>query len=138
MLVREIMGKNTEYCSPDKPITDAAKAMKKYNCGFVPVGENDRLVGSLTDRDIAVRAVATGKNPQETKIRDVMTKKVLYCYEDDDINKAAEYMCKEKIRRLIVLNKDKRMVGIVSLGDLAARSHDLSLCGHVLESVTKH
>lgn len=138
MQVREIMEKNIEYFSPDKNITDAAKAMSEHNFGFIPVGENDRLIGSLTDRDIAIRAVAEGKNPKETKIRDVMTKKVRYCFEDDDIEKAAEYMCQEKIRRLVVLNKDKRMVGIVSLSDLAARSQDLSLCGHVLESISKH
>jgi CBS domain-containing protein len=92
--------------------------MAKIDTGVLPVGENDRLVGMITDRDIAVRAIALGKGP-DTSVRDVMSADVKYCFEEDDVGEVAQKMSDIKVRRLPVLNKSKRLVGIISLGDLA-------------------
>ena len=118
MQVRDAMSDDVQIANPNQSIRDAAILMAKIDAGVLPVGENDRLVGMITDRDIAVRAIALGKGP-DTKVRDVMSADVKYCFEDDDIGEVAQNMADIKVRRLPVLNKGKRLVGIVSLGDLA-------------------
>ncbi|HEY1386242.1 MAG TPA: CBS domain-containing protein [Dongiaceae bacterium] len=117
------MSKDVRIASPGWSIRDAAKAMKEIDAGFLPVGENDRLVGMVTDRDIAIRAIADGKGP-DTKVRDVMTDEVIYCFEDDDLDSVSTRMADRKVRRLPVLNRDKRLVGVVSLGDLSQSPDD--------------
>lgn len=131
MKIKEIMSDKPHYVSPDTNLQEAAQLMRDHNFGFIPVGKDDRLIGMVTDRDIAIRAVAEGWNPQETKVSDIMTKKVLYCYEDDDLIEAAKSMRKMHVRRLIVLNKDKWMVGVISLADLASKGQDEKLCGQI-------
>jgi CBS domain-containing protein len=119
MRVSEAMTREVRVASPGQSIRDVAKIMDEINAGAVPVGENDRLVGMITDRDIAIRAVALGKGP-DTPVRDVMsTEQVLYCYEDEELDHVAKNMSEEQVRRLPVVNRDKRLVGIVSLGDVA-------------------
>ncbi|MCC6888305.1 MAG: CBS domain-containing protein [Hyphomicrobiales bacterium] len=118
MQVREVMSENVWIASPDQTIRDAASTMAQIDAGVLPVGENDRLVGMITDRDIAVRAIAQGKGPN-TPVREVMSEEVKYCFEDEDLAEVAHNMADIKVRRLPVLNRDKRLVGIVSLGDLA-------------------
>ena len=118
MKIREAMTPNPTVVSPRQPISEAAKLMSECDAGALPVGENDRLVGMITDRDIAIRAVAEGRGP-ETPVRDVMSNEVLYCYEDEDIAQVAENMGEQQVRRLPVLDRDKRLVGIVSIGDLS-------------------
>jgi CBS domain-containing protein len=118
MQVHQAMTSDVKILDPKQTIRDAAAAMAAIDAGVVPVGENDRLVGMITDRDIVIRAVAKGKG-EKTPIRDVMSKEVLYCFEDDDCDDVAHNMAQNKIRRLPVLNRDKRLVGIISLGDLA-------------------
>ena len=118
MQVREAMSDDVQIASPNQSIRDAAILMAKIDAGSLPVGDNDRLVGMITDRDIAVRAIALGKGP-DTPVRDVMSADVKYCFEDDDVGKVAQNMADIKVRRLPVLNKNKRLIGIVSLGDLA-------------------
>jgi CBS domain-containing protein len=118
MKVHEAMTRDVRIASPDETICDAAKAMAAIDAGSLPVGDNDRLVGIITDRDIAVRAVAERKGP-DTPIRDVMTKEVKYCFEDEDLDHVAANMADIRVRRLPVINRDKRLVGILSLGDLA-------------------
>ena len=118
MQVREAMSDDVRIANPNQSIRDAAILMAKIDAGSLPVGDNDRLVGMITDRDIAVRAVALGKGP-DTPVRDVMSQDVKYCFEDDDVGEVAQNMADIKVRRLPVLNKSKRLVGIVSLGDLA-------------------
>ena len=118
MKVRDAMTTNVVLARPDQSIRDAARLMAKIDAGVLPVGENDRLVGMITDRDIAVRAVAEDK-PPDTPVRDVMSKEVLYCFEDESIEHVAHTMGEQQVRRLPVLNREKRLVGIVSLGDLA-------------------
>ena len=132
MQIGEIMSPNVQLASPDMTIREIARMMAECDCGAVPIGDNDRLVGIITDRDIAVRAVALGKSP-DTPVREVMSQGVLYCYVDEDIDDVASNMADIKVRRLPVLSPEKRMVGIVSLGDIAMadgpQSSGVALCG---------
>ena len=118
MKVNEVMTRNVCIASPRMSIAQAAKMMAECDSGALPVGEEDRLVGMITDRDIAIRAVARGK-PHETPVREVMSHEVLYCFDDEDIDDIARNMAEQQVRRLPVVNRDKRLVGIVSLGDLS-------------------
>ncbi|HJQ62423.1 MAG TPA: CBS domain-containing protein [Burkholderiales bacterium] len=118
MRVSEAMSRDVRVANPDQTIRDAARIMNEIDAGVLPVGENDRLVGMITDRDIAVRAVAEDK-PPSTKVRDVMSREVLYCYDDQDLDEVAMNMGDEQVRRMPVVNREKRLVGIVSLGDVA-------------------
>jgi CBS domain-containing protein len=132
MQIGEIMSSNVQLASPNQSIREIARIMAECDCGALPVGDNDRLVGIVTDRDIAVRAVALGKSP-DTPVREVMSRGVLYCYEEEDIDDVASNMADMKVRRLPVLNDGKRLVGIVSLGDIATadgpQSSGVALCG---------
>lgn len=118
MLVREAMTRDVCTVSPDQSIQEAARLMLKIDAGALPVGENDRLVGMVTDRDIAVRGVAGGK-PPTTSVREVMSRAIRYCFEDDDINRVSRNMADQQVRRLPVVDRDKRLVGILALADLA-------------------
>jgi CBS domain-containing protein len=132
MQVSEAMSNEVKVANPSQTIRDAARIMAQIDSGVLPVGENDRLVGMITDRDIAIRAVGSGKGP-DTPIREIMSREVMYCFEDDDLEEVAENMADIKVRRLPVLNREKRLVGIVSLGDIAlsegAGSAGSALCG---------
>lgn len=121
MRVSDAMTREVRVASPGQSIRDVAKIMAEIDAGAMPVGENDKLIGMITDRDIAIRGVALGKGP-DTPVREVMSdSKVLYCYEDEELDHVAKNMGDEKIRRLPVVNREKRLVGIVSLGDVAQR-----------------
>jgi len=134
--IADIMSSDVQMVSPDDTIQAAAQKMEESDVGFLPVGENDRLVGMLTDRDIALRAVAQGLDPKKTKVRDIMTDRVLYCSDGEDIEDAAENMAELQIRRLPIVDDNKRLVGVVSIGDIAFR-HKASVAGEALESVCK-
>jgi CBS domain-containing protein len=131
MKVSDVMTRRVELTSPEATIREAARKMAEIDGGVMPVSENDRLVGMITDRDIAIRAVAQGKGP-DAKVREVMTQEVKYCYEDDDIGSVARNMAEIKVQRLPVMNRDKRLVGIVSLGDIAIQGDT----GHVDTAVS--
>jgi CBS domain-containing protein len=118
MQVNEAMSGDVKLVNPNQTIRDAARMMAEIDAGVLPVSENDRLVGMITDRDIAIRAVAAGKAPT-TPVREVMSAEVKYCFEDDDLDEVSENMADIKLRRLPVLSRDKRLVGIVSLADIA-------------------
>ena len=119
MKVSDAMTPEVQIANPDQSIQEAARMMAAIDAGALPVGDNDRLVGMITDRDIAVRAVAKGLSPN-TKIRDVMSNDgVMYCFEDEELDEVAHNMGDIKVRRLPVLNRNKRLVGIISLGDIA-------------------
>jgi CBS domain-containing protein len=137
MQVADVMSRNIEIITPDISLMDAANKMKKLDCGFLPIGENDRLVGMITDRDITIRAIADGKNPKKTTVRDAMTEDVKYCFESDDIKNAGKIMSENQIRRLVVLNKDKRAVGVCSIGDLVVKSHENEFAGEILEHISQ-
>jgi CBS domain-containing protein len=118
MKVSEAMTRNVQLAAPGQSIRDVAKIMAESDTGFVPVGDKDRLVGMITDRDIAVRGVAAGKGP-DTPVSDVMTDDVKYCYEDEELDHVAKNMGEIKVHRLPVMNRDKRLVGVLAIGDVA-------------------
>jgi CBS domain-containing protein len=137
MQLSEIMTSNPVVLGPDTMLREAAQKMRELDSGVMPVGESDRLVGMLTDRDITVRATADGKDPNTTPVREVMTSDVVYCFADDDIETAARTMEENQIRRVIVLDRDKRLVGIASLGDIAVHAASNQLPGEVTEAVSE-
>ncbi|MDP2599227.1 MAG: CBS domain-containing protein [Deltaproteobacteria bacterium] len=120
MQVKEIIKRKLEYISPDTPLDEAARLMKSKNVGALPVFEKDKEVGFITDRDIAIRAVAQDKDPRTTMAREVMTQHCVNCPEDFTLEKAAQLMGEKNVRRLIVVDKANKPVGLISLGDLAA------------------
>ena len=138
MKVKEAMHKGVEWVGPDTPIAEIANLMRQHDIGAIPIGENDRLIGMVTDRDIVCKGVAThGFDMQCATARDVMTRGIHCCREDDDLAKAMHHMETLEIRRLPVINKSKRMVGILSLGDVshAAPNNLLTEC---VKSLSAH
>ena len=136
MKINEILTPNPQCISPETTLTAAAQKMKSLDVGMLPICENDRLVGTLTDRDIAIRSVASGANPNTATVRDAMTREIVYCFDDEDVEDAADLMEQKQIRRLPVLSRSKRLVGIVSLGDLAVRTQRERMAGAILERVS--
>ena|SRR5438128_5829988 len=122
MNVSACMTSDVRICAPDDTIQDAARTMKDIDAGALPVGDNDRLVGMITDRDIAVRAVAAGRGP-DTKVREAMSTEICYCFDDEDIGDVAQQMADLQVRRLPVLNRDKRLIGIIAIGDIAQTTY---------------
>ena len=123
MQVKEIMKNHVHVVSPDMSILEAARAMADHDCGALPVAENDKLIGMLTDRDIVVRALAKGKQTNSI-VRDAMSPQVWYCYEDDEVEDVARNMAEMRVCRQVVLDKNKRLAGILSLGDIAETEED--------------
>lgn len=134
MKIKDIMSKDVQMVSPDTLLHDVAKKMQASDCGSILVAENDRLVGVITDRDLALRCIAESHHPAETMAKDVMTKEILYCRDIDELEDVALNMTKNKVRRMPVLDENKRLVGIISLGDLASNStdHHHLVCGRAL------
>lgn len=118
MNIKDCMTRHVRTVSPDETLADAAQAMADSDIGILPVAEGDRLVGMISDRDIAIRGVGRGKGP-DTQVRDIMSGEVMYCFEDDEIEEVLENMGEIQVRRLPVVNAEKRLVGIISLSDLA-------------------
>jgi CBS domain-containing protein len=137
MKISEILTPDPQCVTPETTLARAAQKMKALDVGMLPICEKDQLVGTITDRDITVRAVAEGYNPSTTTVREAMTRKMVYCFDDEDITEAALLMESRQVRRLPVINRDKRLVGIVSLGDLAVRTHRERLVGEVLEGISE-
>ena len=133
--VNSCMTYDIQIASPEQTIQEVAQAMGRLDVGVMPVGENDRLVGMITDRDIAIRGVALGKGP-EAKIRDVMSTDVKYCFEDEDVEDVLHNMAELQVRRLPVLNRNKRLIGIVSLGDLATNG-EAAEAGEALSGISR-
>jgi CBS domain-containing protein len=129
------MTRDVKLVNPTQTIRDAARMMAELDAGVLPVQQDDRLVGMITDRDIAIRAVAEGKSP-DTLVRDVMSNEVLYCFDDQEIEDVARNMGEVKVRRLPVLNRDKRLVGIISIGDLALKEEQ-TMTGSVVAHISK-
>jgi CBS domain-containing protein/sporulation protein YlmC with PRC-barrel domain len=137
MQIKEIMTRQVEVVHPEATLWEAAQKMAALDIGPLPACTGDQLVGMLTDRDVTVRAVAKGLDPKTTKVHEVMTPEVIYVYEDQDVSEAARMMMEQQIRRLVVLNRAKKLVGIVSLGDLAVHTGDTHQAGETLESVSE-
>ncbi len=134
MKIVDIMTSGVELTSPDSSVHEAARKMADLDVGSLPVGDNDKLIGMITDRDIAIRAVAEGKDIKSCKVRDVMTDKVLYRFEDDDVEALSGDMASLQVRRMPIVDRQKRLVGIVSVGDIAVRC-DTAKGGHTLRAV---
>ena len=134
--VREVMSKDVKIASPQDTIEKAARVMAETNCGALPVGEKGRLVGVVTDRDIALRAVSKGRAPNRCTVREVMSSRIKYVFEDEATHAAAHNMSKLQVRRLMVLNRQKHLVGIVSLSDLALK-HDGPAAASTLKQISK-
>jgi CBS domain-containing protein len=137
MQVSEIMTTDFEMIDSTNSLTQAAEKMKSLNVGFLPVKEGTRLVGLITDRDIVIRGLAEGKNPGATQVKDIISSRILYCFDDDSVEEAARLMEDNQVRRLIVVNHDQVPVGVVSLGDIAVRAGQESLSGEILERVSE-
>ena len=137
MQLRDVMTRDVEVVRPDATLQEAAGRMKALDVGVIPVCDGEHLMGMLTDRDITVRATAAGRDPRTTHVRDVMTPDVVYCFEDQDVTEAQRLMQERQIRRLLILNRDKRLAGVVSLGDLAVKARADKVGGAVLERVSE-
>jgi len=137
MQLRDIMTPGVEVVNPEATLQEAAEKMRRLDVGPLPVCDGDRLVGMLTDRDITVRAVAEGCNPTTTTVREAMTPEIVHCFEDQDVQEAARLMAQYQIRRLPILNRNKRLVGMVSLGDLAVSTGNQRWAGEVLEQISE-
>lgn len=138
MKVRDAMHKGVEWAGPRTPVREIARLMREYDIGAIPIGENDRLIGMVTDRDIVCNGLAReGFDANVATARDVMTPSIHCCRDDDDLGKAIEHMEKLKVRRLPVINRSKRMVGMLSLGDLG-QSAPQDLVADCVKSVSAH
>ena len=135
--LRDVMTREVETISPTAGIYEAAETMRTLNVGAIPVCDGNRLQGMITDRDIVVRIIAEKRQPDAAKVQDAMTPHVLYCYEDQDVEEAARLMEGEQIRRLPILNREKQLVGIVSLGDVAVKTSAPETAGKTLEGVSQ-
>jgi CBS domain-containing protein len=135
MRVSEAMTKDVHIADPEQTIQQAARTMASLDAGVLPVGEKDHLIGMITDRDIAIRGIAQGKGP-DVKVRDVMTEDIKYCFDDQEIEEVTRNMAAIQVRRLPVLNREKRLVGILSLGDIAI-SPDGKDAGDALRGISR-
>jgi CBS domain-containing protein len=135
MQVKDAMTPGVELASPNQTIRQAALLMGKLDCGALPVADKDSLVGIITDRDIAIRAIAAGKGPK-TSVREIMSPEVLYCFEDQDLEDVSRNISGIKVRRLPVLNRDKRLVGILSLGDMSVKADGSDAAADALKAIS--
>jgi CBS domain-containing protein len=137
MKISEIMTAGFETIDSTDSVTEAAKKMKSFNVGFLPVQEGTRLIGVVTDRDIVVRALAEERDPDKTQVKDVVSPNIVYCFEDDSIEDAVKLMEENRVRRLIVCRENGTPIGIISLGDLAVRSGQEHLFAEALEQISE-
>ena len=137
MKLKELMTPDVEIVRPNATLKEAAMKMKELDVGLLPVCDDEQLCGMLTDRDITVRSTADGQDPTTTPVEGVMTQNVVYAFEDQDEENAAKLMEENQIRRLIIINRDNRLVGIVSIGDLATRARRDQLSGEALGKVSR-
>lgn len=138
MLLREVMTRGIEEVPPEATLKDAARKMRELDIGVLPVCEDEhKVIGMITDRDIAVRAVALGRDPNSTKVREAMSSDLIFCHDTDSVEAAAKLMEEKQIRRLPILDKTQHLCGIVSLGDLATRDREEHISEEVLEKVSQ-
>ena len=135
--VKDVMTPQAEVVSPDATVEEAAGVMKSLDIGVLPVCDEEGLVGILTDRDVVVRVVGEKRDPKAVRVGEAMTPNIVYCFEDEDIGRAASLLMDHQIRRLPVLNRERNLVGVVSLGDLAVRGEDHATGTQVLEEVSE-
>ena len=134
--LKDLMSRDVKIISPDMTIGEAARRMRDGDFGMMPVGENDRMIGTISDRDIAIRAVADGRDA-DTKVRDVMSEGIAWAYEDESVEQVAKIMSERQVRRLPVVNRDKRLGGIVALGDFAVEKSEILPAAQALSEISK-
>lgn len=137
MKIQDVMSRDVQVVAPDMPVAEAALIMRNGDFGALPVGENDRLKGMVTDRDIVLRVVAEGQDPKNTSVGEIMSDGVFWVYEDEDISQTVQSMQKQQVRRLPVVNREKRLTGIVSIGDLAAEVAEAQPIATALKGVSE-
>jgi CBS domain-containing protein len=137
MQLRDVMTRHVTTARPDTTVAEAAEKMRALDVGPLPVCEGARVIGMVTDRDITTRAVAAGRDPRVTSVADIMTRDVFFCFEDQDVKEAATLMSDLQVRRLLVLDRDSNLAGIVSLGDLAVESGDDKMTAKILNRVSQ-
>ena len=137
MQIREIMTRELDVIAPNSSVRDAALKMKELDVGAIPVCDGQKLAGLVTDRDITIRAVAEGRNPSEVRVAEVMSSDIAYCFEDETLEQAANLMESKQIRRLPILDQDRQLVGIVSLGDISVRSDEKTAAAEALEGISE-
>ncbi|HEX6138739.1 MAG TPA: CBS domain-containing protein [Casimicrobiaceae bacterium] len=135
--LKDLMSRDVKIVSPDTTIREAARQMRDCDFGMLPVAENDRMIGAISDRDIAIRAVADDKGPA-TAVRDVMSEGICWAFEDESVDEAAKIMSERQVRRLPIVNRDKRLVGIVSLGDFAVQRSEIKPAASALSAISQH
>ena len=136
MQLKDVMSRDVKLVTPETTIREAAQQMRDGDFGMLPVAENDRMIGAISDRDIAIRAIADDKGPATT-VREVMSEGICWAYEDDSVEQAATIMSERQVRRLPIVNRDKRLVGIVSLGDFAVDSADIEPAAEALSGISQ-
>lgn len=134
--LKDLMSRDVKVINPEMSIREAATHMLEGDFGMLPVGENDRMIGTITDRDIAIRAVAVGKD-SSTKVRDVMTEGIAWVFEDESVEDATKMMSDRQVRRLPVVDRNKRLVGIIALGDFAVESSEIRPAAAALSEISK-
>ena len=134
--LKDLMSRDVKVVGPDVTIADAARMMRDGDFGMLPVSDDDRMIGTISDRDIAIRAVAEGKGA-DTKVRDVMSEGIAWAYEDDSVEKATKLMSERQVRRLPVVDRDKRLIGIVALGDFAVERSQIQPAAQALSEISK-
>jgi CBS domain-containing protein len=137
MKLFDIMTHGVETISPDATVADAADTMRNLDLGALPVCDGTRLVGMLTDRDIIIRAVAEGRDPTQTRVSSCMTRDVLYCFQDQDVDEAEKLMQEKQIRRLPILDRDKQLVGIIALADVAVKTDDAQETARTVREISQ-
>ena len=134
--LRDIMTRDVEIIASKATVQEAAKKMQDLNVGALPVCDGDKLTGMLTDRDLVMRVLAEGRNPKTVTVSEAISKDVVFCFEDDGVDKASQLMAQHQIRRLPVMSSTKRLVGIVTLGDVAVHGKNSEASGDVLQQVS--
>jgi CBS domain-containing protein len=137
MKIHEIMSKTVKCVDATLPIAKAAEAMRELDIGFLPIRDHDKLVGTITDRDITIRSVAQGRDPRLGRVSEIMTQELYYCYDDDDIEHVARYMQEKEVRRMVILSRSEELVGVVSLGDIARSVGEQKLAGETLGEIAE-
>lgn len=135
MHVKDIMSKNPDALSEEMTLKQAAEEMQKHDFGFLPVKHDGQIIGVVTDRDLVIRALAKGQDPTKTKLKEAMTKKILFCHEEDDLKKAAQIMCDKQVNRLAVYNNQEQLTGVISIGDIARKAKDNALLAKLTEAI---
>lgn len=134
--LRDIMTRDVEIIAPKATVQEAAKKMQDLNVGALPVCDGDKLIGMITDRDLVMRVLAEGRNPTTVTVSEAISKDVVFCFEDDGVDKASQLMARHQIRRLPVMSSTKRLVGIVTLGDVAVHGKNSEASGDVLQQIS--